>query len=469
MNQYNQIEDTIDLKALFFSLIAQWKLFIICILMSLFIALVYLRVTPNTYAVNALVQVEEKKDTSVALLDLIQRSPPTQATIEIFKSRLILGPVIEQLHLDLIISSTKDTLSNKFIQSRNYQTEYQPQQVRFKENDKSFNIHQFDVPLAYLDKKLILEFHQKTFCLIDPQTKKVLLKGKINQQAQETSINKDWKITVFTQDSFDNQSYYVEKKSLASTLEMISKNYEVKEKGKGTNILELSYKGQNTHNITNTLNTILTVYTQKNIEQHTTEKVQRLQLLDGQLPDIKKQLDSSERKIEEFRQAHPDININKKLEFYLNQGVELEAKKAELQQKQMEITAQYSDSAEHTQMYEITNQLTAINEKIEKLNETFKKLPDIERQYLQLYREVEVKRQLYSTLVNSYQRLSMGKTSEIGNVHVVDTAIEPVEPIKPKKLFTLFLSVFIGLILGTLLALLRTMFLQPNQKNVSEI
>ena len=50
MNTKQNIEDHIDLKELFFSIIAHWLLILICIVLSLFIALMYLRVTPNTTA-----------------------------------------------------------------------------------------------------------------------------------------------------------------------------------------------------------------------------------------------------------------------------------------------------------------------------------------------------------------------------------------------------------------------------------
>ena len=58
MSQTANTEDTIDLKELFFSLIAQWKLIILCILLSVVCALLYLRTTPNIYQVDALIQVE---------------------------------------------------------------------------------------------------------------------------------------------------------------------------------------------------------------------------------------------------------------------------------------------------------------------------------------------------------------------------------------------------------------------------
>ena len=108
-------------------------------------------------------------------------------------------------------------------------------------------------------------------------------------------------------------------------------------------------------------------------------------------------------------------------------------------------------------MQEINAQLGAINSKIGELNGTLKRLPDVQRQYLQLYRDVEVKQQLYTGLLNTYQTLNVAKAGEIGNVRIVDTAIEPVKPIKPKKLIILVLSIFVGGFIGVMLALLRKM------------
>ena len=110
MSQTPNTEDTIDLKELFFSLIAQWKLIALCVILSLVCALLYLRTTPDTYSVDALVQVEESKGTSAALLgdlsSMIEQKQPAQAEIELLNSRLVLGSFIKNLNLDLNISGT---------------------------------------------------------------------------------------------------------------------------------------------------------------------------------------------------------------------------------------------------------------------------------------------------------------------------------------------------------------------------
>ncbi|EPA6811282.1 polysaccharide biosynthesis tyrosine autokinase [Acinetobacter baumannii] len=459
MNQQNtNTEDTIDLKELFFSLIAQWKLIALCVILSVVCALLYLRVTPDTYSVDALVQVEDSKGASAALLgdlsQMIEQKSPAQAEIEILKSRLVLGSVIKDLHLNIQVSSTENTLTHRLLSDADYKTEYTTKSVIFKDGLKSFDIRQFEIPAYYLEKNLLLDFDKQSLRLTDPVTEEVILTVPLNQVNHVAGPHGLWKVAIFTKDQFD-ATYNIKSLSLPIAVNAISANYAVAERGKLTGVLGLNYQGQDKEHITKVLNAILATYSAQNIERRSAESAQTLKFLDEQLPDLKKQLDDAERQFNKFRQQYNTVDVTKESELYLTQSITLETKKAELEQKQAEMAAKYT--AEHPAMREINGQLAAINKQIGELNSTLKQLPDVQRQYLQLYREVEVKTQLYTALLNSYQQLRIAKAGEIGNVRIVDTAVEPVEPIKPKKLLVLILSVFVGGFIGALIALLRNM------------
>ncbi|MCI3914781.1 polysaccharide biosynthesis tyrosine autokinase [Acinetobacter baumannii] len=459
MNQQNtNTEDTIDLKELFFSLIAQWKLIALCVILSVVCALLYLRVTPDTYSVDALVQVEDSKGASAALLgdlsQMIEQKSPAQAEIEILKSRLVLGSVIKDLHLNIQVSSTENTLTHRLLSNPEYKTEYNTKSVIFKDGLKSFDIRQFDIPAYYLDKNLLLNFDKQSLRLSDPASEEVILTVPLNQANHVAGPHGLWKVAIFTKDQFD-ATYNIKIQSIPAAVDALSANYSVAERGKLTGILGLSYQGQDQEHITKVLNAILATYSAQNIERRSAESAQTLKFLDEQLPDLKKQLDDAERQFNKFRQQYNTVDVTKESELYLTQSITLETKKAELEQKQAEMAAKYT--AEHPAMREINGQLTAINKQIGELNSTLKQLPDVQRQYLQLYREVEVKTQLYTALLNSYQQLRIAKAGEIGNVRIVDTAIEPIKPVKPKKLLVLALAIFVGGFIGTLIALLRNM------------
>ena len=458
MSQTANTEDTIDLKELFFSLIAQWKLIALCIILSLICALLYLRTTPDTYAVDALVQVEDSKGASAALLgdlsSMIEQKSPAQAEIEILKSRLVLGEVINHLNLNIRISGTEDSFWNRLMAKHKYSTEYSKKSVLFKDNQNSFDVRQFDIPQYFQDKNLILSFKEGKYSLTDETTEQVVFSAPLNQISQSSSEYGLWKVGVFSQDSFD-ATYNIRKQSLPAAMQSLTSNYSVAEKGKMTGVLGLNYQGEDKQHITQVLNAILAAYSQQNIERRSAETAQTLKFLENQLPELKQQLDVAEREFNRFRQQANTVDVTKESELYLTQSITLETQKIQLEQQVVEASSKYMD--EHPMMQQMNAQLAAINKKIAELDGTLKRLPELQRQYLQLFREVEVKQQLYTGLLNSYQQLRIAKAGEIGNVRIVDTAVEPIKPIAPKKLQILILSIFLGGFLGTLLALLRNM------------
>ncbi|WP_180062676.1 polysaccharide biosynthesis tyrosine autokinase [Acinetobacter sp. YH12114] len=469
MSQNTNTEDTIDLKELFFSLIAQWKLIALCVILSLVCALLYLRTTPDTYQVDALVQVEENKGASAALLgdlsDMIEQKSPAQAEIEILKSRLVLGTVIDRLNLNIRIHGTEDSFWSRLLNKHEYDSEYSGKSVLFKDNQKSFDVRSFEIPDYYRDKSLLLSFAEGQYRLTDSATEQVVFSAPLNQTSQLQSEYGLWKVGIYSQDSFDS-TYLIQKQSLPAAVRSLLADYSVAEKGKMTGVLGLNYQGTDKQHITQVLNAILAAYSQQNIERRSAETAQTLKFLEDQLPELKQQLDVAEREFNRFRQQYNTVDVTKESELYLTQSVTLETQKAELEQKVAEASAKYT--AEHPIMQQMNAQLTAINKKINELDGTLRRLPELQRQYLQLFREVEVKQQLYTGLLNSYQQLRIAKAGEIGNVRIVDTAVEPIEPIKPKKLQILILSIFLGGFLGTLLALLRNM-LRSGVKDSTQI
>lgn len=469
MSQNTNTEDTIDLKELFFSLIAQWKLIALCVILSLVCALLYLRTTPDTYQVDALVQVEENKGASAALLgdlsDMIEQKSPAQAEIEILKSRLVLGTVIDRLNLNIRIHGTEDSFWSRLLNKHEYDSEYSGKSVLFKDNQKSFDVRSFEIPDDYRDKNLLLSFAEGQYRLTDSATEQVVFSAPLNQTSQLQSEYGLWKVGIYSQDSFDS-TYLIQKQSLPAAVRSLLADYSVAEKGKLTGVLGLNYQGTDKQHITQVLNAILAAYSQQNIERRSAETAQTLKFLEDQLPELKQQLDVAEREFNRFRQQYNTVDVTKESELYLTQSVTLETQKAELEQKVAEASAKYT--AEHPIMQQMNAQLSAINKKINELDGTLRRLPELQRQYLQLFREVEVKQQLYTGLLNSYQQLRIAKAGEIGNVRIVDTAVEPIEPIKPKKLQILILSIFLGGFLGTLLALLRNM-LRSGVKDSTQI
>jgi tyrosine-protein kinase Etk/Wzc len=122
----NLNDDTIDLKELFFSLISQWKIIALCIILSLICAVLFLRTTPEIYSVDALVQVEDSKGAaSAALLGSLGDIPGisgqkslADAEKEVLNSRMVLGKVISNLNLDIQLKDSQDGLIHRLLSNK---------------------------------------------------------------------------------------------------------------------------------------------------------------------------------------------------------------------------------------------------------------------------------------------------------------------------------------------------------------
>lgn len=468
----NVQDDTIDLKELFFSLISEWKVITLCILLSIVSAIIYLRATENVYQTDALVQIKSNKSSPLAGLssDMAAMaslaglggmgSSSTQSEIELLKSRAILGQAIKDLNLDIQIQP-KENFFQKIVSDNNYIKTYTTQDILLKKEGQRLVIAQFQVPKFYENKALLLTFEDNKYKIHDYKTEQLLKEGELNRVLRDGP----WNISV-SGNINSGQQFILQKNSLPVAMSNILKNFDAQEKGKGTGILELTYQGENPVNIPNLLNTVLNIYKQQDINRSVTDKDQQVAFLEKQLPELKEDLNNSERQFNQFRKKYGTVDVKGESELYLKQSMELEIQKVQLQQKQAELGAQYT--AEHPAMQAISAQLTTLNTKISEVNNKVKQLPEIQRLYLQYYRDVEIKNQLYTGLLTTYQSLNIAKAGELGKVSIVDYAVEPVNPVKPRKLIILVLSIFVGGFIGILIALVRN-FLHSGIRNIEPI
>lgn len=477
MKQNTQLNDeTIDLKELFFVLLAQWKLILFCILVTLVFAGAYLKIAKNIYSVDAKVQVIDNKQNGLAGLNSqlaslsslaginIGGQQSIQTEIEILRSRSILVKTIQDLNLDIQIQP-KQSIFQKFTNADRFHTDYRTDMVQVKDGKTDFSIHQFKVPTKYLDQNLVLTFEGKNFNLVSSKTGVEVFKGTLNQKNNSNLLKTAWVVNISSQQGLDGQ-YIIQKQSTLAAVKAILLNLKTVELAKQAGIISINYDGADKTHIMKVLNHILTIYQEQNLATKSAEKEKTLVFLNQQLPQLKATLEQAEQKFNTFRETHGTIDIQQEAGLYLKQSVELETQKIQLEQKQAELAAQYT--AQHPMMQEINAQIGVFNKKINELNGALKKLPNTQSQYLQYYRDVQVQTQLYTNLLGTYQSLSLAKAGETGNLRVLDYPVEPTKPIKPRKLIILILSILVGGFIGVLIALVRNL-LQTGVRHRDEI
>jgi capsular exopolysaccharide synthesis family protein len=85
-------------------------------------------------------------------------------------------------------------------------------------------------------------------------------------------------------------------------------------------------------------------------------------------------------------------------------------------------------------------------------NEKFSKLPLLEQQLLELERDIKVKENLYTLLLEKLEETKIAEAGVIGTAKLIDSAIVPNKPIKPNKKLTAAIGGVLGIFLGILIA-----------------
>ena len=89
-------------------------------------------------------------------------------------------------------------------------------------------------------------------------------------------------------------------------------------------------------------------------------------------------------------------------------------------------------------------------DQLEKKNaEEIAKLPQTQQGYLQVKRDADVAQEIYVMLAKRLEEAKVAEVMVPTEVQVVDEATLPDKPIKPRKLLTLVLALFLGLFGGT--------------------
>lgn len=98
----------------------------------------------------------------------------------------------------------------------------------------------------------------------------------------------------------------------------------------------------------------------------------------------------------------------------------------------------------------------------------FVQLPEKELQLANLVRNAKVSEQIYIMLRQKYEEVRITEAMESANVRVVDAALEPLEPIRPRKMLNVAIAAVLGLFVGVGLAF-AIEFMDTTVKTAEEV
>ncbi|WP_333710549.1 polysaccharide biosynthesis tyrosine autokinase [Malikia spinosa] len=424
------------------------------------------------YEANTLIQVEDSKGSSLGGLigdagNLFDIKSPATAEIEILRSRLVVGQAVSNLQLDLNVTPKYLPVLGRWLSRR----ATEPSSPGFLGMDgyvsgnEALQVARFEVPKALEGQRFSVKLTANGYALHSADGQ-ALGQAAFGAPLGFSLMGNQGELLVASAVGQPGAEFYVSKRSHLAVTEGLQADLKIAEQGKQSGVLRSSLQGAEPEQISRILNEVGTLYVRQNVERKAAEAEKSIAFLNSQLPDLRKELEASEGKFNQFRSQQGTFDLDSEAKAMLGQGVELKVKLLEAQQKRKELETRFT--AQHPSVQALDNQIQALQREIGGLDGKAKSFPSTQQDLLRLTRDVKVNSELYTNLLNSFQQLRLVKEGKVGNVRIVDTAVAPEKPVKPQRGLVLALSGVLGLLVGLGLAFLRNS-LKPGIKSADEL
>jgi tyrosine-protein kinase Etk/Wzc len=429
--------------------------------------------TQPIYRTDALLQVEEKAR-GLSMLEglqpMLDDASSISGELELLRSRMILGQVVDKLKLDMQAAPQYLPVMGAAI-ARRYTGEGVAQpwfnMAEYAWGGEKIRTESLLVPEAMMGKTILLIAGESgRFNIIDPLDGKSL-EGEVGSRVEREYPNGQ-RLAVFVSylKARPGALFSLRRIPRADAISKLRGSFSIAEKSRGSGMLEASLTGADPALIRRTLDQIITEYVRQNVERRSAEAEQTLSFLESQLPALKERLEAAEAAYNSYRLEKGSVDLTSETQTVLKSMVELDNGLVELQQKRVDLRQRFT--AEHPQIVAIDANLARIEQRRNKLDQAVERLPDTQQKVLRLSRDVEVNNNLYTALLNSAQELRVAKAGTVGNARIIDRALASRQPIKPNKARIVAISLVLGLLLSFLLVWARVR-LRNGVQNPEEI
>ena len=449
----------IDLLALLGALLdRKWFIIFVTAVFAVIGVAVAVLSTP-IYKATALVQVEESSPSVPGLDDMagmFESSSEAVTEIELLKSRSVIGEAVDTLKLNIIaepklfpiiggkvyrsfVAESEGDIAEPFLGLSSYAW-----------GGETINVFRFNVPKAFEGEAFELVIGEnKSYELFNPEGDSVL-KGVVGKE-QAAGF---YELTIRDLNARPGTEFTLVKKNRYRTIIELQEEIGASEKGKDSGIIAMGYEHKNAAHAAKVLDKVADIYVRRNVERNSAEAKKSLDFLEVQLPEVKRQLEQSEQRFNDYQKQRNSVNISLETQGVLEQIVELETTLQELELKRLELSRKFK--REHPAYQGVLKQIESVKSEKDELTSKVGNLPETQQELLRLTRDVEVGNEIYMLLLSKTQELDIVRAGTVGNVRVVDAAaVDTTEPVKPKKALVAVVATMLGGFLAVAIVLIQ--------------
>ena len=410
--------------------------------------------TTPIYKADALLQVEPKSKGMPGLGELtgaFEIDSEAITEIEVLKSRMVMGRVVDELNLDIAVRRNYMALVGNGISrmlSDDWRVGFSSMFPSYAWDDETIHVARLEVPDKLIGEELELVADDKHAYQLFYDGK-LLLTGQVGILASGGGV----RVLVTDLTQRNGLKYFLMRESKLASIRDLQDNISVSENGRNSGILTVSMQGTDRGLTRKTLDSVARQYLMQNVQRMSAEAENSLKFLQQQLPDVQTKLNGAESILNNYRLKNQSVDLSLETQSILDQMVKLEQQLNDLTLEETKVKKLFTP--EHPYYAALLDKRKALSAEKEKLQQKIKELPETQQEILRLTRDVQVNQSIYVEMLNKEQELSIVKAGTVGNVRILDTAALLDKPVKPRRLRVILVSLILGLLLGVAVAVIR--------------
>lgn len=465
--------EQINLADLIDTLLQYVWLIVSFFLVALVIGVTYAVLATPIYKADALVQVEDRKSGALGGLQDIAdalgtSSSPVTGEVEILRSREVVMKAIVATQADIKITPKTFPFFGQWLARKHKGSNVASPFLGMNSyawGGEKLMLDSFVIPEASYGREFVFRATESGYEMEDDDGQ-IIGTGQAGQSVEFTIAGQPASARVKALYARPGTEFKVMRETPVNVYRTILDNLSVSEVGKQSSVIRVSYTDPDIDFARNLVNAIARAYLTQNVERRSAEADQSLKFLEEQLPQIKQSVIRAEDSLNAFRTRTNTVSVEKATDSLLQQAVETEKERLQLQLKRDELRQRFRP--EHPELRAIEAQLVAISRESGAVNDQVNRLPAAQRDLLRLQRDAEVSNELYVALLNNAQQLKVAKAGTVGNVRIIDFAVRDTKPVAPRKVMVVAVAAMLGLLLG-IMATFVVRMLRPTVREVSEV
>lgn len=378
--------------------------------------------TPQQFRAEALVQIGVRDAVTQGVARSAQSAP---FDVGMLKSRAMVGPVVERLHLDISAEPVRapllGSLAARFATPGKYGEPW-PASLGYAWGGQRIAVEKMSVPERLLNVPLLLEvLPEQRFVLRSEDA--VLLEGRVGEPASGNGVE----LLVQRIDALPGTRFTLTRHDLAATVSTIAGEIKVSSEEGEAGTARIAWQSTNPKLTAALLNGVANSYISGRTAQRNDDAASTLAFLSGQLPRVQGELERAEAALTRYRSRSGSIQPSQDAQSYLNGSIDYQKQIAALKMERTGLLQRFT--TESNEVRTIDNKIAQMMRERKDLDARMQNLSVSERESVSLTRDVKVAEDMYMILRNKVQELSLAVSDHSSQVRVVDSAVVPMTPV----------------------------------------